>query len=114
LMSSLNSKRIPTLSPASPLSRILRNISTPVIVEVNFQLPYQWFQLISCISNPVSIRPVATVPRPVIENTSSTGIKKGFATSLIGFDPKHQQPKFKNFWYPSWIIIQSTLKQILE
>ena len=24
---------------------------------------------------PVSIRPVATVPRPVIENTSSTGIK---------------------------------------
>ena len=26
---------------------------------------------------PASIRPVATVPRPVIENTSSTGIKNG-------------------------------------
>ncbi|MNL65771.1 hypothetical protein D3C87_1901550 [compost metagenome] len=33
---------------------------------------------------PVSIRPVATVPRPVIVNTSSTGIKNGLATSRTG------------------------------
>src|SRR5438093_35363 len=31
-----------------------------------------------------SIRPVATVPRPVIENTSSTGIRNGFSTSRFG------------------------------
>src|SRR5205823_6313391 len=28
--------------------------------------------------------PVATVPRPVIENTSSTGIRNGFSTSRFG------------------------------
>src|SRR6266849_5459054 len=33
---------------------------------------------------PRSIRPVATVPRPVIENTSSTGIRNGFSTSRFG------------------------------
>ncbi len=33
---------------------------------------------------PRSIRPVATVPRPVIENTSSTGIKNGLSTSRSG------------------------------
>src|SRR5207247_200170 len=31
-----------------------------------------------------SIRPVATVPRPVIENTSSTGIRNGFSISPFG------------------------------
>jgi hypothetical protein len=67
------------------------------------------FNWISCISNPVSIRPVATVPRPVIENTSSTGIKKGFATSLIGSSIQATTaPSIQEFWYPSWIIIQST------
>src|SRR6266576_3401730 len=33
---------------------------------------------------PRSIRPVATVPRPVIENTSSTGIRNGFSISRFG------------------------------
>src|SRR5437773_742352 len=33
---------------------------------------------------PRSIRPVATVPRPVIENTSSTGIRNGLSTSRFG------------------------------
>ena len=33
---------------------------------------------------PRSTRPVATVPRPVIENTSSTGIKKGLSVSRTG------------------------------
>src|SRR6188474_3288410 len=30
------------------------------------------------------MRPVATVPRPLIENTSSTAIKNGLSTSRIG------------------------------
>ncbi len=34
---------------------------------------------------PRSIRPVATVPRPVIENTSSTGIRNGLSVSRTGF-----------------------------
>ena len=33
---------------------------------------------------PRSIRPVTTVPRPVIENTSSTGIRNGFSMSRTG------------------------------
>ena len=35
-------------------------------------------------TTPRSIRPVTTVPRPVIENTSSTGIRNGFSTSRTG------------------------------
>ena len=78
-------KRIPTLSPASPLSRILRNISTPVTVEVNFSSPIPTISTPSpVLITPASIRPVATVPRPVIENTSSIGIKNGLSTSLVG------------------------------
>ena len=33
---------------------------------------------------PLSILPVATVPLPVIENTSSTAIKNGLSISLSG------------------------------
>ncbi len=33
---------------------------------------------------PRSTRPVATVPRPVIEKTSSTGIRKGLSMSRSG------------------------------
>jgi len=33
---------------------------------------------------PHSILPVTTVPLPLIENTSSTGIRKSFSVSLIG------------------------------
>ena len=33
---------------------------------------------------PALHRPVATVPRPVIENTSSTGIRNGLSTSRFG------------------------------
>ena len=35
-------------------------------------------------SVPRSTRPVTTVPRPVIENTSSIGIRKGLSTSRTG------------------------------
>jgi hypothetical protein len=36
------------------------------------------------LSTPRSTRPVTTVPRPVMENTSSTGIRKGRSTSRVG------------------------------
>jgi hypothetical protein len=62
----------------------LRNISTPVTVVF-------WVGRIPTISissptliTPRSIRPVTTVPRPEIENTSSTGIRNGLSTSRSG------------------------------
>jgi hypothetical protein len=62
----------------------LRNISTPV--QVVF-----WVGLIPTISissptlmMPRSTRPVTTVPRPEIENTSSTGIRKAPSTARSG------------------------------
>jgi hypothetical protein len=36
------------------------------------------------IKVPVSMRPVATVPRPEMEKVSSTGIRNGFSTSRTG------------------------------
>ena len=36
------------------------------------------------LRTPLSILPVATVPLPLIENTSSTGIRKGLSLSLTG------------------------------
>ena len=77
--------KIPTLSPASPLSNIFLNISTPVTVEDNFSAPIPIISTVSPVfATPVSILPVATVPLPVIVNTSSIGIKKGFSFSLTG------------------------------
>ena len=72
------------LSPAWPWSNSLRNISTPV--QVVF-----WVGRIPTISisspvwtTPCSTLPVTTVPRPVIENTSSIGIKNGLSRSRVG------------------------------
>ena len=74
----------PTLSPASPSSS-------------NFwTFPHRWQVVGSGLSIrptisidsptliPLSIRPVATVPRPVIENTSSTDIRNGWSTRRGG------------------------------
>ena len=36
------------------------------------------------LTMPRSMRPVATVPRPEIENTSSTGIRNGWSTGRSG------------------------------
>ena len=36
------------------------------------------------LTTPCSMRPVATVPRPVIEKTSSTGIRNGLSRSRVG------------------------------
>ena len=76
------------LSPAWPWSRSLRNISTPV--QVVF-----WVSRMPTISisspvwiAPCSTLPVTTVPRPVIENTSSIGIKNGLSMSRVGSGTK--------------------------
>ncbi len=72
------------MSPASPWSSSFRNISTPV-TTVFFALLKPTTATSSCtFTIPRSIRPVATVPRPVIENTSSTGIRNGLSISRFG------------------------------
>ena len=40
--------------------------------------------LVGYLEVPLSTLPVATVPRPVMENTSSTGIRNGFPVALTG------------------------------
>ena len=76
----------PMLSPAWAWSRSFLNISIPVTTVF---LTSSWIPKISTselITNvPLSTRPVATVPRPVIVNTSSIGIRNGLSTSLSGF-----------------------------
>lgn len=68
-----------------PSCNVFRCISTPVttVFRVSGASP-----TISTSSPtrtlPRSIRPVATVPRPVMLNTSSTGIKNGLSTSRTG------------------------------
>ena len=72
------------MSPATPSSRTFLNISTPVttffcvsrIPTISTSSPVFTF--------PRSTRPVTTVPRPEIENTSSTGIRNGLSTSRSG------------------------------
>ena len=66
------------LSPASAKSRSFLNISIPVTTVVLFSSVRPTISTSSDIlSVPLSTLPVATVPRPVIVNTSSTGIRKG-------------------------------------
>ena len=72
------------LSPARPSSRSLRNISTPVqTVLVVSLIPTISISSLT-FTIPRSTRPVTTVPRPVIENTSSIGIRNGLSTSRTG------------------------------
>src|SRR4026209_1818310 len=77
---SIPRSRQPTLSPASPESSSLRNISTPVTTDFCVSFRPTISTSSPTLILPRSIRPVATVPRPVIENTSSTGIRNGFST----------------------------------
>jgi hypothetical protein len=62
----------------------LRNISTPVttVSLVGLKPMISTFSL--TLIWPRSMRPVATVPRPLIENTSSIGIRKGLSMSRTG------------------------------
>ena len=72
------------LSPASPWSRSLRNISTPVTTDFCVSRNPTISTASPTFTRPRSTRPVATVPRPVILNTSSTGNKNGFSVSRTG------------------------------
>ena len=74
----------PALSPATPSSNTFRNISTPVTTNSRVSVIPTRSTLSPTFTFPRSIRPVATVPRPVIEKTSSTGIKNGRSTSRTG------------------------------
>src|SRR6266404_3122509 len=77
-------KSTPTLSPACPSSRSFLNISTPVqtVFTVAFSPTISTSSF--TLTMPRSMRPVTTVPRPEIENTSSTGIRNGLSTSRLG------------------------------
>ena len=76
--------KTPTLSPARPSSRSFLNISMPVttVFAVGF-IPIISISSLT-LTIPLSILPVTTVPRPSIENTSSTGIKNGLSVSRTG------------------------------
>ena len=67
-----------------PSSRSFRNISTPVTVVTLVSLIPTISTSSPTLTLPLSILPVATVPLPVIEKTSSTAIKNGLSTSLSG------------------------------
>ncbi len=72
------------LSPARPSSSSLRNISTPV-TTVFVVGPKPTISISSpTLTMPRSTRPVTTVPRPEIVNTSSTGIRNGLSISRFG------------------------------
>ena len=74
----------PTLSPACPSSSSLRNISTPVTTVFAVALIPTISTSSPTFTIPRSMRPVATVPRPEIENTSSTGIRNGLSVARCG------------------------------
>src|SRR3954470_24555861 len=86
----------PTLSPAWPWSSSLRNISTPVTVVLveDGRMPTISTSSFT-FTMPRSTRPVTTVPRPVMVNTSSTGMRNGLlisppAPGVAGVDRVHQ------------------------
>ena len=84
LIFSIPLSNIPTLSPANPSSSCFLNISTPVTTVVCVAL-IPTISIVSLIFTfPRSILPVTTVPRPLIEKTSSTGIKNGLSSSRTG------------------------------
>ena len=74
----------PTLSPACPWSSSLRNISTPVHTVASVGFSPTISRLSPTFTIPRSTRPVTTVPRPEIENTSSTGIRNGPSIARSG------------------------------
>ena len=74
----------PTLSPAKPSSSVFWNISIPVTVVSRVSPNPTISTLSPTFTVPRSIRPVDTVPRPVIEKASSTAIKKVLSVSRTG------------------------------
>ena len=72
------------LSPAWPSSSSLRNISTPVTVVFWVSRRPTISTSSPTLTMPCSTLPVTTVPRPVMDMTSSIDIRKGFSTSRSG------------------------------
>jgi hypothetical protein len=74
----------PMLSPALPSSSSLRNISTPVTTVLTVSLNPTISTSSPTLMIPRSTRPVTTVPRPEIVNTSSTGIEERLVDLALG------------------------------
>ncbi len=72
------------LSPAWPWSSSLRNISTPVTTVLTVSFSPTISTSSPTRTMPRSMRPVTTVPRPEIENTSSIGIRNGLSIGRSG------------------------------
>ena len=72
------------MSPAWPSSSSFLNISTPVTTTLRVALTPITSTSSPTWTTPRSIRPVATVPRPLIPKTSSTGIRNGLSTARSG------------------------------
>ena len=66
------------------LSRSLRNISTPVTTVLRVSRKPMISTSSPVFTIPRSTRPVTTVPRPLIENTSSIAIRNGLSMSRTG------------------------------
>src|SRR6516162_894993 len=81
---SIPRSRHPTLSPATPSSKSLRNISTPVTTDFCVSRSPTISTSSPTLILPRSMRPVTTVPRPEIENASSIGIKNGWSIGRSG------------------------------
>ena len=67
------------LSPARPSSRSLRNISTPVTTVFWVAAGPTISTSSPTLTMPCSTLPVTTVPRPVMDMTSSMGMRKGLS-----------------------------------
>src|SRR4051812_160355 len=76
--------KMPALSPAWPSSRVFLNISTPVHTVFCVGLRPTISTSSPTLMMPCSMRPVTTVPRPVMVKTSSMDIKKGLSMSRVG------------------------------
>ncbi len=72
------------LSPAWAWSRSLRNISTPVTTVFRVSRSPTISTSSPTLTTPRSTRPVTTVPRPVIEKTSSIGHQEGLVDLAEG------------------------------
>src|SRR3982751_6795607 len=76
---SIPRRRQPTLSPGSPWSRSFLNISTPVTTVFRVSRMPTISTSSPTFTTPRSIRPVTTVPLPLIPHTSSIGMRYGFS-----------------------------------
>jgi hypothetical protein len=74
----------PDVVPGLPLVQQLRNISTPVHTVASVGFSPTISSASPTFTIPRSTRPVTTVPRPEIENTSSTGIRNGPSIARCG------------------------------